>query len=80
MFLIKHRQGMFNLPEDVSGAESAAGDETAPIDPNQEVWAAGVTYLRSRDVPKAESRAASLFQKVDDRHLPCARQFFLVIK
>lgn len=32
----------------------AAGALLAPIDPAQEVWAAGVTYLRSREARRAE--------------------------
>lgn len=44
--------------------EPATGEDEAPIDPHQEVWAAGVTYLRSRDARKAESTVADMYEKV----------------
>lgn len=50
--------------------EPAAGQEEAPIDPQQEVWAAGVTYLRSRDARKAESTVADMYQTVYDAQRP----------
>ncbi|HUZ02229.1 MAG TPA: fumarylacetoacetate hydrolase family protein [Thermomicrobiaceae bacterium] len=36
----------------------------APVEPLHEVWAAGVTYLRSRDARKAESTVADIYEKV----------------
>jgi 2-dehydro-3-deoxy-D-arabinonate dehydratase len=42
----------------------------APIDQNQEVWASGVTYLRSREARKAESASADIYQKVYDAQRP----------
>jgi len=53
-----------------AGTESAVGEEEAPIDPQQEVWAAGVTYLRSRDARKAESTVADMYQKVYEAERP----------
>ena len=53
-----------------SGPESVVGEEEAPIDPQQEVWAAGVTYLRSRDARKAESTVADMYQKVYEAERP----------
>ena len=44
--------------------EPTAGEAEAPIDPQQEVWAAGVTYLRSRDARKVESTVADMYEKV----------------
>ena len=44
--------------------EPAHGEAEAPIDPQHEVWAAGVTYLRSRDARKAESTVADMYEKV----------------
>lgn len=35
-----------------------------PIEPTQEVWASGVTYLRSRNARKAESETADVYDKV----------------
>lgn len=50
--------------------EPAIGEEEAPIDPHHEVWAAGVTYLRSRDARKAESTVADMYQKVYEAERP----------
>lgn len=44
----------------------ADGELLAPIDDGQEVWAAGVTYLRSRDARVEESQSKDLYQKVYD--------------
>lgn len=51
------------LDSSVSG-EAADGPLIAPIEDTQEVWAAGVTYLRSREARVAESYTADLYQKV----------------
>lgn len=44
--------------------EPAEGALLAPIDPYQEVWASGVTYLRSREAREAESATADIYSKV----------------
>jgi 2-dehydro-3-deoxy-D-arabinonate dehydratase len=44
--------------------EAAAGAPLAPVDPTQEVWAAGVTYLRSREAREAESATGDIYQRV----------------
>lgn len=44
--------------------ESANEPPLAPIDPAQEVWASGVTYLRSRDARQAESNSGDLYERV----------------
>jgi 2-dehydro-3-deoxy-D-arabinonate dehydratase len=54
----------------LSEAESAMGEIEAPIDSYQEVWAAGVTYLRSRDARKEESAVADMYQKVYEAERP----------
>jgi 2-dehydro-3-deoxy-D-arabinonate dehydratase len=41
-----------------------------PIEAMQEVWASGVTYLRSRDARKAESAVADVYQRVYDAERP----------
>lgn len=46
------------------GETAADGELLAPIDDSQEVWAAGVTYLRSREARVEESEAKDLYQKV----------------
>ena len=64
------RLAMLQVLTSLSNAESAAGEEEAPIDPHQEVWAAGVTYIRSRDARKAESTVADMYQKVYEAKRP----------
>ncbi|MBK9925182.1 MAG: fumarylacetoacetate hydrolase family protein [Anaerolineales bacterium] len=64
------RVEMNQILKTLSKAESAVGTEEAPIDPQQEVWAAGVTYLRSRDARKAESTVADMYQKVYEAERP----------
>ena len=51
---------------DARGDEPAAGRVLAPIEDGQEVWAAGVTYLRSREARMAESTTADLYDRVYD--------------
>ncbi|MCY1141887.1 fumarylacetoacetate hydrolase family protein [Actinoplanes sp. Pm04-4] len=71
--------GLLALPLDEARArvEAAAratgempGDETLPPVDRQEVWAAGVTYLRSRDGRKEESGHGSLYDDVYDSARP----------
>jgi len=72
------REKMFQTLKTSLDAESAIGTvlsvskgtEEAPIDPCQEVWAAGVTYLRSRDARKEESTVADMYQKVYEAERP----------
>jgi len=64
------RAEMFQALKTLSKAEVAIGEIEAPIDPHQEVWAAGVTYLRSRDARKAESTVADMYQKVYEAERP----------
>lgn len=51
-----------------TSAES--GTPLPPIEPLQEVWAAGVTYLRSRQEREAESTAADVYAKVYEAERP----------
>ena len=44
--------------------DEAQGPLLAPVEPTQEVWASGVTYLRSRDARKSESATADVYDKV----------------
>ncbi len=44
----------------------AAGELLPPIESSQEVWAAGVTYLRSREARMAESETKDIYEKVYD--------------
>ena len=70
MLLGLSREKMQNLLEEASGGLPAFGVEEAPIDPNLEVWAAGVTYLRSREARKTESAMADMYQKVYEAERP----------
>ncbi|MCI0551515.1 MAG: fumarylacetoacetate hydrolase, partial [Anaerolineae bacterium] len=64
------REKMNQMLKIPSNAEPATGEDEAPIDPHQEVWAAGVTYLRSREARKAESTVADMYQKVYEAERP----------
>ena len=44
--------------------DPATGTLLAPIEDDQEVWAAGVTYLRSREARMAESDTADVYDRV----------------
>ena len=60
-----------SLLTELATDEEAGGALLAPLDPHQEVWGSGVTYLRSRDARKAESEtAADAYQKVYDAARP----------
>ena len=50
--------------------EPAAGPLLAPIEPTQEVWASGVTFLRSRQAREAESATADIYQRVYEAQRP----------
>ncbi len=41
-----------------------------PLETTQEVWAAGVTYLRSRDAREAESQTGDIYTRVYDAERP----------
>jgi 2-dehydro-3-deoxy-D-arabinonate dehydratase len=57
--------------ESLSTGEPATGPLLAPIEPNQEVWAAGVTYLKSREARVAESEASKdVYERVYDADRP----------
>jgi 2-dehydro-3-deoxy-D-arabinonate dehydratase len=50
--------------------EDAEGAPLAPIEPSQEVWASGVTYLRSRDARQTESDVGDVYERVYDAERP----------
>lgn len=50
--------------------DPADGPLLAPIDPQQEVWASGVTYLRSREAREAESTTGDIYQRVYEAERP----------
>jgi 2-dehydro-3-deoxy-D-arabinonate dehydratase len=55
---------------EASGTEPASGPVLAPLEASSEVWAAGVTYLRSREAREAESTVRDLYAKVYDAERP----------
>lgn len=62
--LALRRDTMLALLASVGLDQPATGDLLAPIEPMQEVWAAGVTYLRSREARRLESQAADVYDRV----------------
>ena len=46
------------------GSHPAEGPLLAPVEDEQEVWAAGVTYLRSREAREGESAARDVYTRV----------------
>lgn len=64
------RDAMMQLLAALPRADPANGDLLAPVDPGQEVWAAGVTYLRSRDARRAESQVADVYDRVYEAARP----------
>jgi 2-dehydro-3-deoxy-D-arabinonate dehydratase len=54
----------------IAGTEAADGVPLAPVEPASEVWAAGVTYLRSREAREAESAVKDVYAKVYDAERP----------
>jgi 2-dehydro-3-deoxy-D-arabinonate dehydratase len=55
---------MIQLLTTVPCSESANDELLAPIDPMLEVWAAGVTYLRSLDARRIESQVVDVYDRV----------------
>src|SRR5262245_48452969 len=52
------------------GGGPATGKLLAPLEPGHEVWAAGVTYLRSREAREAESTVKDVYARVYDAQRP----------
>jgi 2-dehydro-3-deoxy-D-arabinonate dehydratase len=62
--LENRREAMTQLLTTLPCKEPAHGELLAPIDPLQEVWAAGVTYLRSLDARRIESQVVDVYDRV----------------
>lgn len=60
------RQILHALPS----GEEAQGTLLAPLEDIHEVWASGVTYLRSREARRAESTASNLYERVYEAERP----------
>jgi 2-dehydro-3-deoxy-D-arabinonate dehydratase len=56
--------------DSVETNEPALGPLLPPIEPSQEVWAAGVTYKRSRDAREEESSVKDVYERVYDAARP----------
>jgi 2-dehydro-3-deoxy-D-arabinonate dehydratase len=63
-------QAIGSFLKSIPTAEPAVGDVLAPLEPTQEVWACGVTYLRSRDARKAESNVGDVYERVYEAERP----------
>lgn len=70
MLLELPRENMLGLLDTLPLGEPAIGEEVAPIDAGHEVWAAGVTYLRSRDARRVESSVADMYDRVYEAARP----------
>ena len=58
------RGAIEDVAQSSRGLAQATDPLLAPIEHDQEVWAAGVTYLRSREARMAESDTADIYEKV----------------
>jgi 2-dehydro-3-deoxy-D-arabinonate dehydratase len=70
LLLTIQRVGIGPLLRTLPGTERAEHPLLAPIENDQEVWACGVTYLRSRDARKAESQVGDVYQMVYEAQRP----------
>jgi 2-dehydro-3-deoxy-D-arabinonate dehydratase len=61
---------MLGFLRGTAGGDPADGALLAPVDPTTEVWAAGVTYLRSREAREAESTVKDVYSKVYEAERP----------
>ena len=62
--LRRPREEVRGAIEDERTDEPASGALLAPVEDVQEIWAAGVTYLRSREARMAESETADVYARV----------------
>lgn len=70
MALAMPRAKLKNFITAAATDDSASGQLLAPVEPEQEVWASGVTYLRSRDARVHESEVKDVYEKVYDAERP----------
>jgi 2-dehydro-3-deoxy-D-arabinonate dehydratase len=68
--LAETRAGMGRLIQLHLTDEPAHGHLLAPIEAQQEVWASGVTYQRSREARQAESTSGSVYDRVYSAQRP----------
>ena len=70
LLLTMQRAGINALLRTLPGSAPADGPLLPPIEADQEVWASGVTYLRSRDARKVESTVGDVYQMVYEAERP----------
>lgn len=58
------------LCTDIVTDEPATGTLVSPVEAEQEVWASGVTYLRSRDARTRESTVKDVYERVYEAERP----------
>jgi 2-dehydro-3-deoxy-D-arabinonate dehydratase len=61
---------MYPFLDSIATREPAVGPLLAPIEVDQEVWASGVTYKRSREARTAESTVKDVYEKVYEANRP----------
>ena len=64
------RAAIVGFLESIPCAMPAEGELLAPVEPTHEIWACGVTYLRSRQAREAESTVADVYSRVYDAKRP----------
>ena len=64
------QSAMVQLLEGLPLGRAADGPLMAPVDPAMEVWAARVTYLRSREARESESQAGDVYERVYSAQRP----------
>jgi 2-dehydro-3-deoxy-D-arabinonate dehydratase len=64
------QQAVAALLSDLPKGEAATDTLLPPIEPSQEVWASGVTYLRSREARTAESESKDVYERVYEAERP----------
>ena len=64
------REGMAAMLRSVPHSEAATGRLLPPIEAAHEVWAAGVTYQRSREAREAESAVKDVYARVYEAKRP----------
>lgn len=64
------RQAAVDLLAALPDGGPADGPLLPPLEPEHEVWASGVTYLRSRDARMAESTTEDVYERVYDAERP----------
>jgi 2-dehydro-3-deoxy-D-arabinonate dehydratase len=70
LLLTMPREGINALLHVLPGSQPAEDPLLPPIETDQEVWASGVTYLRSRDARKVESTVGDVYQMVYEAERP----------